>query len=129
LIITGLFFYLVWLRDVFSNISNPTEYQQLIETGLFVNPVHVIDLAIFLPALIVVGANLLKKKAVGYFFAAPLLVSLIILSVNISSISILFKFRGLSNSFGIMPVMLFLATIDFIVLSKYQKQLPTKLKR
>ena len=39
--------------------------QSVIDSGLLINPVHVLDLAICLPAFVITGIALLKKKNLG----------------------------------------------------------------
>lgn len=128
MIITGAFFYPVWTGDIISNLLEGGKNTQLIETGLFVNPVHVIDLAIFLPALILTGVSLKRKKSAGYFFAGPLLVAVSIISVNIISISLFFKFKGLADSWGVLPIFLVVFLAQVFTAFSFLKQVRTKLE-
>lgn len=123
MIITGVLFYLVWGKDIVSSLFNEGRSTQLIESGLFVNPVHVIDLAVFLPGLIITGILLKRKNGFGYFFAGPLLVALSIISVNIVSISLLFRIKGIASDYGVMPVFVVMALIQLFAAVWYLKQI------
>lgn len=123
MIITGVFFYLAWINDIVSGLYGGRKNTQLIETGLFVNPIHVIDLAIFLPALIIAGLLLRKKNELGYFLAGPLLISLNIISVNIISISLFFKIRDVASGYGVMPIFIAMLLIQFFVALSFIRQI------
>ena len=56
----------------------------IIETGLPTNGVYVIDTAFCLPALIIGGYRLLKKKKLGYVLGGGLLVFSTLMSANIT---------------------------------------------
>jgi len=48
--------------------------QTLIDRALLTNPVHVLDYAFFLPAAIVTGVFLVKRKPFGYVVAPAFMV-------------------------------------------------------
>ncbi|QCC77608.1 hypothetical protein [Nocardioides daphniae] len=45
----------------------------MVEAGLRVNPIHVIDLAVVLPAFALAGASALRGRATGLFLVGPML--------------------------------------------------------
>ena len=45
-----------------------------VESGLVVNPVHLLDLAVFLPAMVLVGLLLVRRRPLGFSLAVPLYV-------------------------------------------------------
>ncbi|MGB9006570.1 MAG: hypothetical protein WCB96_12670 [Candidatus Aminicenantales bacterium] len=65
LLVSGIIFYLVWGKEIFSNLLAGTIPRNIIETGLPTNGVYVIDTAFCLPALIIGGYRLLKKRKLG----------------------------------------------------------------
>jgi hypothetical protein len=100
----GALFFLVWGAQIYSDLSSGPPYPSLEKTGLAVNPVHVIDLAAFLPALIIAGVLLFRKKPLGFLLAPPLLIALFVLSVNICSIAWMFGRQNISGESGALPV-------------------------
>ncbi len=83
LILTGSLFGLLWLSEIIPALISGQIPQTLIETGLWVNPIQVIDLAIVLPAMIGTGLLLFKKNESGYFYAAPWLTFSVLMGSSI----------------------------------------------
>jgi hypothetical protein len=74
LIAIGAVFGPLWLAEIVPHVLAGTTPSALVETGLLTNPVHVLDLAILLPAMILVGALSRRKNPWGLLFAVPLLI-------------------------------------------------------
>jgi hypothetical protein len=74
LVILGVSFYFVWLKEDVPALLSGTVPSSVTAAGEVVNPVHVLDMALYLPALIVTGVSLLKNKSVGHTFGVPLLI-------------------------------------------------------
>jgi len=83
LLVSGILFYLVWGKDIVANLLAGTVPGNIIETGLPTNGVYVIDTAFCLPALIIGGYRLLKKRKLGYVLGGGLLVFSTLMSANI----------------------------------------------
>jgi hypothetical protein len=123
LIAVGFFFFLTWSGQIYSELTSGPPYLALQETGLFINPVHVIDLAFFLPGLIIVGVSLLGKKPLGYLLAPPLLISLFVISVNICAIAYFFNRRNIEADASILPIFAGLGLIQLFTASGFLKQI------
>ena len=70
--IISVLFYIQWLsQDVPAILSNeaPADVREI---NIPTNPVHVLDLGLFLPAMIITSILLWKKKPSGQLFAGPL---------------------------------------------------------
>jgi hypothetical protein len=78
LIIVALFFGFLWLSDDLPALAAGATPQSLIEMGLPTNPVHVLDLAFFLPAAFATGAMLLRRRPLAYTVAPALIVFVIL---------------------------------------------------
>ena len=83
LIITGVLFALLWLSEDVPALMAGKTPQSVIDAGLPTNPVHVLDLAFFLPAVIITGALLLKRRALAYTLAPSFILFLILTGVPI----------------------------------------------
>lgn len=83
LLVVGTLFTLLWLsEDIPAWLSGSTP-QSAIDMAVPTNPVHILDLAFFLPAVAVVGVLLLRGRAFAYPLAPALVVFLILTGVPI----------------------------------------------
>lgn len=67
----GLVFGLLWLSEIIPALFSGKLPSSVETAGLWVNPIHVIDLSLVLPGMILTGILLLRKKLMGYLFAVP----------------------------------------------------------
>lgn len=75
LVMTALFAAL-WLSDIVPALVDDATPESVLDAGLPTNPVHVLDLAFFLPAVAFVGWQLLQRHPLGYAAAPAMLVFL-----------------------------------------------------
>ncbi len=83
LIITAILFGFLWLSEDVPALLSNSKPQSLIDINLPTNPVHILDLSFFLPAVVVDGILLIKKKPLAYTFAPSFIVFLILTGVPI----------------------------------------------
>lgn len=74
LFISAVVFYLLWLSEDVPALLNNTAPASVGQSGLLVNPVHVLDLGLYLPAMIIASVSLWRSRALGYTFSIPLLI-------------------------------------------------------
>ncbi len=102
LIITAILFGFLWLsEDVPALISN-TRPQSLIDMALPTNPVHILDLGFFLPAVIATGVLLIKRKPLAYTLAPSFIVFLILTGIPILITPAVQAARGESAAWGVV---------------------------
>lgn len=94
----GVLFGLLWLSELIPATLSGEVPQSVIDAGLWVNPIHVIDLAILLPAFIVAGYQTLRGKAAGQFFVGPLLVFSVLMGASIVAAMALMTVEGFGNT-------------------------------
>jgi hypothetical protein len=92
-IIAGLF-YLLWLSEIIPALVSGITPQSVLDNGLPTNPVHVLDLAILLPGLILTGIMVLKKKPLGYLLAPVFFGYAAMLGLAILAMVILMAIEG-----------------------------------
>jgi len=108
LMIIALLFYIIWLKEIIPAIIHNTIPKSIIESGLLINPVHVLDLSIGLPALIITGISLWRKKNIGFLLAPAMMMFCILMSIAIIAMVFTMKHQGietdtvLSTIFGII---------------------------
>ena len=83
LMVTGLLFALLWLSEDVPAVLSGTTPQAVLDMALPTNPVHILDLAFFLPAAIATGALLLGGRPLAYTVAPAFLVFLILTGIPI----------------------------------------------
>jgi len=112
LIVSGLVFALLWLSDIVSALAAGTAPAGLADAGLTVNPVHVLDLAFVLPAMIVTSRLLQKQNPLGLLFTAPLLTFSAAMGVAIISMAVMMRVRGLGETtHGIIAAVVVLTAV------------------
>ena len=74
LVVLAVAFYILWLSEDIPSLLSGTVPASVTTAGLLVNPVHVLDMAFYLPAFLITGVSLWRGKASGYALALPLLV-------------------------------------------------------
>lgn len=79
----GVLFGLLWLSELIPATFSGEAPESVREAGLWVNPIHVIDLAVLLPAFVVAGILTLRGRAAGRFFVGPLLVFSVLMGSSI----------------------------------------------
>ena len=93
LMATAALFALLWLREIVSDLLVGRPSTSAITWNVPTNPVHVLDLAIFLPGVFVAGLLLLRRDPLGHVTAPgaliflgltslPIMVSLVVAQAN-----------------------------------------------
>lgn len=111
LLVSGLLFAALWLSDIVPALASGSTPCDLTEVGLPVNPVHVLDLAFVLPAMIVTSVLLWKRNVFGLFFAVPLMVFAAAMGAAIIGMSIVMRTRGLGHANGVIGLFVVLVAI------------------
>jgi hypothetical protein len=110
--ITAVLFGLLWLsEDVPALLASKTP-QSLIDMGVLTNPVHILDLGFFLPAVIVTGVLLLKRKPLAYTLAPAFIVFLILTGIPIMITPVVQAARGETAGWGVtLPIGILTVTL------------------
>jgi hypothetical protein len=89
-------------------------------TGQRTDPIHVLDLCFFLPVVVTAAILLLRRKAIGFTLAPPLMVTMILISLEVITIMVVFARRGLPTSpepvvfFGVCATFLTVLLVWFL---------------
>jgi hypothetical protein len=100
LIITTVLFGLLWLSEDVPALLSNTRPQSLVDMAIPTNPVHILDLAFFLPAVMATGVMLIKKKYFAFTVAPALIVFLILTGIPILLTPIVQANRGETPAWG-----------------------------
>jgi len=102
LIVAAALFGFLWLSDIVPSLLDGTTPQGAAELNLPTNPVHVLDLAFFLPAVLIVGIQLLRKRPLGYLAGPGLLMFLILTGLPILITPFISDARDQEPAWGVM---------------------------
>jgi hypothetical protein len=94
MIAVATMFALVWLAQIVPAQIAGTMPAAATDIGTPTNPVHVLDLAIFLPGVGIAGVLLLRRQALGYVLGPPLLVFLALTAAPILITPLVAQTRG-----------------------------------
>ena len=98
LMIIGILFGLLWLSEIVPSLLSNEIPPSLVETGLWVNPVHVLDLAFILPGMIITSVLLGRRNMLGFLLAVPLMVFSVTMGAGIISMFIISAIKGMPSS-------------------------------
>lgn len=116
----AIVFYGLWLKSIIPAIIENTVPDDVINNDLLVSPVHVIDLAIALPGLIIGSVLLWRGRNMGYIIASVALVFMILLTIALAAMVMMLVIREISEDFtvaivfGVLSISSLLITILFL---------------
>lgn len=126
LIVIGSLFGLLWLGEITPAILSGTVPSSLAQADLISNPVYVLDLAVLLPASILVGALLLRRRPLGYLLAPTLLGTYVLLSIGIVCAFAVLAARGETVPVPVALVIAAIALGQLLALARFlQKVIAT----
>jgi hypothetical protein len=82
-IVMGAAFAALWLSDIVGSLRSGGAPASAAEIGTPTNPVHVLDLAVFLPAVVAAGVLALRHRSIGVVATPALLVFLVLTGLPI----------------------------------------------
>jgi hypothetical protein len=123
LIAIGVLFALAWLGEIVPAIAGGRAPDSVAGAGLFTNPVHVIDLAIVLPAHVIAGVALLRRRPGGELFAPVILAFGVPMAASIAGMMVVMRLLGAPAAMPVAAVMLGLAAISAGALARFLARL------
>jgi len=122
-IVIAALFYFLWLSEIVPATVQNTVPKSVSATGLFTNGVQVLDLAAFLPAVLITGISLLKRKPLGLIFTPMILTFFVLMDITIGTLAVYMKTRGLESDFILGVLMGAFALVSLSLLMWYLKLL------
>lgn len=117
--VIAVLFYLLWLKDIVPAMAANAVPASISDNNLLTNPVHVMDIAIALPGLIVVALLLFKRHKLGLIFAPVFLIFTILLALALIAMVLSLAFHNISEDISIMAIFVILAVFSTIMLMKF----------
>ena len=97
LIASSVVFALLWLAEDLPAVIRDEPPASLVEAGLPTNGVHVLDLALVLPALFIAGILLWRRRGAGYVLSTMALGFCVLMDLNIAGIAFAMHQAGLPS--------------------------------
>ena len=94
----GVLFAGLWLSELVPALISGKVPASLTEAGLWVNPIHVLDLSVVLPGFIVAGVAALQRREHGLFWLAPWLVFSALMGSSIVAAMVLMVMAGVTST-------------------------------
>jgi hypothetical protein len=122
LIVTAVLFAFLWLSEDVPALLSGSRPASVVDMALPTNPVHILDLGFFLPAVILTGVMLLKKKPFAYSVAPAFIVFLVLTGIPILLTPVVQAARGETAAWGVVvPI----GTLTVVLLGLLAWLLPT----
>jgi hypothetical protein len=116
-------FGVLWLAQIVPALVRGEDPPGLAEVGLAANPVHVLDLALVLPAMVVAGIALLRGEALGRVLAPILLGFGVMMAIAIGGMVAMLRLRGLALDVTPAIAMAVIAAVSLGVLIALLRQM------
>ena len=95
-----------------------TPPRTLVETGLFTNPVHAIDLSFVLPAHIVAGVLLWRQRRAGELYGPVVLGFGIVMAASIGGMMVYIALAGGAAALPVIVAMFVVAAASALVFAR-----------
>lgn len=118
----SIIFYTLWLAEVLPATINNEAPASIHDAGLITNPVHVIDLSLFLPATFIVGIMALRRLRLATILSPVLLTFFILMDLTIAGLSVIMKLRNVGGSYAIASVMVALAAFTVMLFTWFVRE-------
>ncbi len=123
LFILSILFSLIWIGQIVPAAFSGRIPQSISEAGIPTNPVYVLDLSFFLPAIFISALMLRRKKSLGYLLAPSFLIFISIMLLTLSLMLIILSIKGFDGSIVLSIFVLIVAVISLQSFSSFTKQL------
>jgi len=111
-ILVAVVFHALWLKDTLPAVLNDTVPASVSDYELLVNPVHVLDIGIALPGLIITAVMLMKNLRLGYILTPTLLVFIILLAIALIGMTLMLQVKEISDETSVAGIFAVMAVIS-----------------
>jgi hypothetical protein len=122
LTVLAVLFMLLWLKEIVPDLLAGGASTSASSWNIPTNPVHVLDLAIYLPAVLISASMLQRRRPFGYATAPGHLVFLALTCLPILTTTIVAQARSDSMGWGVVPPIsgVLLLTVSVLVVTLRQ---------
>ena len=109
----------LWCREDIPAVITGQIPTSILQAHLPTNPVHVLDLAFFLPAILMTGVLLWRRNPWGYLLAGPLLIFSSLMGTAIFLIFVVMGRQGLPTDGGVAAIFALLVVVSLALCLRY----------
>ena len=109
LIVIGTVFGLLWLSSIIPALATGQVPVELTAAGLVANPVHVLDLALVLPAMVLTGLQALRGRNDGLLWLVPWLTFSTLMGASVAAAMVLILVQDATG--GLAPLVFVLMVV------------------
>jgi hypothetical protein len=114
--LVGAAFYALWLSELIPALAAHVVPKSIVETRLITNPVQVLDIGIVLPAFIVGGIALARRRTLGYWLVPVMLAFAVIMDLALLAMTMSMAARKVAEAGPRLPVFALMAAVAAAVL-------------
>lgn len=114
-LLLGIVFYLLWFSEEIPALLTGQIPPSVMTANLPTNPVHVLDIALYLPAMIITALLLWRRKVLGYLLAAPLLVFSMLTASAILAIFLVTSLKGMPTNPGVEAFFAIILVVSLVL--------------
>jgi hypothetical protein len=114
LVITTIFFALVWLKDIVPATLHNSAPAGLAGTGMVTNSVHMTDFSVMFPLTILAAMWLWQRRALGYLLAGVFLVYGVLEAVSVATDQAAGHISDPKQSLAVLPLFAVLALVGMV---------------
>ncbi|MFT3674978.1 MAG: hypothetical protein QM781_03680 [Chitinophagaceae bacterium] len=122
-ILLGTAFYGLWIMQLLPAILGRTVPAVVLDSGLPTNPVHVLDISVCLPFIILTGIRLLQRKSWALLCTPAVLLFLTLMSLTIAGLILFMQYKGQPGQWPVVIVMASLAVFNLWQLNGYLRSM------
>ncbi len=108
-----------WLQEDIPALLSHQTPPSVGETGLPTNPIHVLDLALLLPGLVVTAIMLLRRKVLAFVFAPALITFMMLMSAQLAALIVAMGLKGFGTGYGMVGLFAALAVGFAVLLARF----------
>jgi hypothetical protein len=118
----ALLFYLLWLSQDIPALLTGKIPATVTGNGLLTDPVHVLDLGLLLPAMVITSISLWRGKLLGFLFAVPLLVFSILTGIGILATFLIMNRQGTLTNLGVELFFAIIIVVSLVLSVLYLRE-------
>jgi hypothetical protein len=111
-IFIGVAFYILWLAEVVPAVASGRSPASLADVGLITNPVQVLDIGIVLPAFILGGIALIRRRRLGYWLVPMMLAFAALMDIALVGMDLSMAARDVPGGGQRIPIFAGMAVVS-----------------
>lgn len=115
--LVAVIFYLLWIKEILPAILSQSAPKSVVDYHLLVNPVHVMDLAVVLPGLVISAVLFAGKHRWGNILAPIALGLIVFMAIALAGMMFLLKIRHVEGDVVVAIIFAVLAFIGSLLLA------------